>query len=277
MKKNFTEFLNQLTETNATLDYFVNFGKIQNYVDKISIKLNQLNYLIGQEDLLNAIRKLFKENPSTFNILEILIAVRGEKNKYVLDNLGKLVSLKSFYESPEQIYYFLKETGLEEIFYNRKIKNLVDYVFGIEVGLDTNARKNRGGDQMTKAISNIFTNNQISFKTEIKHTSYKNLVSLGEDVKVFDFVIVTRSKTYLIEVNFYNTGGSKLNEVARAYSNIAPKINQYSEYEFVWITDGKGWLTAKNKLQEAYSLIPSIYNLTTVIDFVDKVKEEGCL
>lgn len=275
MQKNFSEFLSQLTETNATLDYFVNFQKIQNYVDKISIKLNQLNYLIGQENLLTAIKKLFAENPSTFNILEILIAVREGKNKFVLDNLGKFIPLKSFYESPEQIYLFFKETGLEEIFYNKKITNLVDYVFGIEVGLDTNARKNRGGDQMKKTISNIFTNNQVPFKTEIKHTDYSNLVSLGVDIKIFDFVIKTKVKTYLIEVNFYNTGGSKLNEVARAYSNIAPKVNQYSEYEFVWVTDGKGWLDAKNKLQEAYTLIPSVYNLATINNFVNQVKEEG--
>lgn len=273
--KNFQEFLDQLTETNSTLSSFVDYGKIQTYVDKISIKLNQLNYLIGQENLETSIKRLFTENPSSFNVLEILIAVREGHKKFVMDSSGKLVSLKSYYESPEQVYKFLKETGLKEIFNNKKITNLNDYVFGIEVGLDTNARKNRGGKEMEKTISNIFKNNGIPFSEEVKHTDFENLTSLGKDIKRFDFVIKTKLKTYLIETNFYNGGGSKLNEVARAYSDIAPKVNQYDEFEFVWITDGKGWLSAKNKLHEAYELIPSVYNLTTLKNFISKLKQEG--
>jgi len=275
MKNNFEEFISQLAETNSTLSSFVDYEKIQNYVDKISMKLNQLNYLIGKENLKTSIEKLFKENPNTFDVLEILIAVREGHKKFILDNSGKLISLKSYYENPEQIYSFFKETGLEKIFYDKKITNLVDYVFGIEVGLDTNARKNRGGKEMEKTIANIFKNSHIPFSKEIKHTTFKNLTSLGNDIKRFDFVIQTKTKTYLIETNFYNRGGSKLNEVARAYSDIAPKINKYPEFEFVWITDGKGWLSAKNKLQEAYSIIPSIYNLTTLKNFIKQINDEG--
>lgn len=275
MKNDFQDFINQLAETNSTLSSFVDYNKIQNHVDKISIKLNQLNYLIGKKDLKDSIVKLFNENPGTFDIIEILIAVRDGHKKHVLDSLGKLISLKSYYNNPNQIYQFFKESGLEEIFYNKKITNLVDYVFGIEVGLDTNARKNRGGKEMEKTISSILENNNIPFQKEVKHTEFKNITSLGDDIKRFDFVITTKIKTYLIETNFYNGGGSKLNEVARAYSDIALKINKYPEFEFVWITDGKGWLSAKNKLQEAYSIIPSIYNLTTLKSFLEKIKHEG--
>ena len=84
----------------------------------------------------------------------------------------------------------------------------------------------------------------------------------------------TKRKTYLIEANYYNSGGSKLNETARSYSDVAPKINQYPNYEFVWITDGQGWFTAKNKLEEAYNIIPSLYNLITLEDFIEKIKIE---
>ena len=97
---------------------------------------------------------------------------------------------------------------------------------------------------------------------------------LGADIKRFDFVIATPIKTYLIETNFYNTGGSKLNEVARAYSDIAPKINRYSNYEFIWITDGQGWFSAKNKLEEAFNIIPSVYNLSTINSFIQQIKAE---
>jgi type II restriction enzyme len=100
---------------------------------------------------------------------------------------------------------------------------------------------------------------------------------LGADLKRFDFVIKTKVKTYLIETNFYNGGGSKLNEVARAYSDVAPKINQYENFEFVWITDGQGWLSAKNKLEEAFSIIPSVYNLSNLDSFTQKITKEVVL
>ena len=273
MKEQFKTFLSQLSETNATLDYFVDFEKVKGNVRKIALKLNQLNYLIGKDNLEEAINDLYEENPKVFEVLDILIAVRN-KNAKTLDNTGKITLLESYFTSPKGILEYICETGLAEVFKNKEISNLVDYVFGIEVGLDTNARKNRGGDNISKAVSLLFDREEIYYKKEVNSTLFLDIESLGVDVKRFDFVIKTRKKTYLIETNFYNTGGSKLNEVARAYSEVAPKINQYENYEFVWITDGQGWLSAKNKLEEAYNIIPSVYNLTTLSEFVEKVKKE---
>jgi type-2 restriction enzyme mboI len=273
MKEQFKTFLSQLSETNATLDYFVDFQKVIGNVRKIALKLNQLNYLIGKDNLGEAINDLYEENPKVFEVLDILIAVRN-KNTKTLDNTGKIVSLENYFSSPKSILEYICETRLAEVFKNKEITNLVDYVFGIEVGLDTNARKNRGGDNMSKAVSLLFDREEVYYKKEVNSTLFLDIESLGVDVKRFDFVIKTKKKTYLIETNFYNTGGSKLNEVARAYSEVAPKINQYENYEFVWITDGQGWLSAKNKLEEAYNTIPSVYNLTTLSKFVEKVKKE---
>ncbi|WP_304346906.1 type II restriction endonuclease [Capnocytophaga leadbetteri] len=273
MKEQFKTFLSQLSETNATLDYFVDFEKVKGNVRKIALKLNQLNYLIGKDNLEEAINDLYDENPKVFEVLDILIAVRN-KNAKALNNTGKITLLESYFTSPKAVLEYIYETGLAEVFKNKEISNLVDYVFGIEVGLDTNARKNRGGDNMSKAVSLLFDREGIYYKKEVNSTLFLDIESLGVDVKRFDFVIKTKKKTYLIETNFYNTGGSKLNEVARAYSEVAPKINQYENYEFVWITDGQGWLSAKNKLEEAYNTIPSVYNLTTLSEFVEKVKKE---
>ena len=273
MKEQFKTFLSQLSETNATLDYFVDFEKVKENVRKIALKLNQLNYLIGKDNLEEAINDLYDENPKAFEVLDILIAVRN-KNAKTFDNTGKITLLENYFTSPKGVLEYICETGLAEVFKNKEISNLVDYVFGIEVGLDTNARKNRGGDNMSKAVSLLFDREGIYYKKEVNSTLFLDIESLGVDVKRFDFVIKTKKKTYLIETNFYNTGGSKLNEVARAYSEVAPKINQYENYEFVWITDGQGWLSAKNKLEEAYNTIPSIYNLTTLSEFVEKVKKE---
>jgi type II restriction enzyme len=273
MPKQFELFLSQLSETNSTLDSFTDFEKIKRNVNIISIKLNQLNYLIGKKNLKEAIEELYSENKTVFQVLDILIAVRG--NKKVIDENGGIALLETYFETPEKIIEYIEKTGLADIFRNKDITNLVDYVFGIEVGLDTNARKNRGGTNMEKTVSSIFDKAGICYRTQVNIAEFSDIKSLGDDRKVFDFAIKTKKKTYLIETNFYNGGGSKLNEVARAYSDVAPKINQYDNYEFVWITDGQGWLSAKNKLQEAFNIIPSLYNLTTLGEFIEKIKKEG--
>lgn len=274
MSEQFETFISQLSETNATLDYFTDFGKIKTNISKISIKLNQLNYLIGKEDLKLAIEELFEENAKVFEVLDILIAVRKNKNAKTFNREGKIVQLDSYFETSDKIYEFIEDAGLGEIFRNKNITNLVDYVFGVEVGLDTNARKNRGGENMSKAVSLIFDKAKIFYKKEVNSTEFPEITSLGADLKRFDFVIKTKVKTYLIETNFYNGGGSKLNEVARSYSDVAPKINQYANFEFVWITDGQGWLSAKNKLEEAFSIIPSVYNLSNLEIFVNQINAE---
>ncbi len=264
--------MSQLKETNATLDFFTNFKKVSSNVSKVSMKLNQLNFLLGRDDLRAAIKMLYAENPKVFSVLDILIAVRQRDKKQVLNENLEPVLLESYLNNEESVIKFIEGTGLADVFRSREIKNLVDYVFGVEVGLDTNARKNRSGDQMANAVASYFKSVYIPFEREINSTELPGLEVLGKDKKRFDFVIKTASKVFLIETNFYNSGGSKLNEVARSYSDIAPKINSISGYEFVWITDGKGWLKAKNKLEEAYSIIPRVYNLTTIADFALEVK-----
>tara|TARA_Y100001954_G_scaffold237043_1_gene299528 strand:+ start:180 stop:1010 length:831 start_codon:yes stop_codon:yes gene_type:complete len=273
MEKNFSLFLNQLSETNATLDYYVDFDKIISKISKLKIKLNQLNYLIGHDNLKEGVKELFIENNSVFEALEILIATRKKDNKKTLNKEGNVVSLKSYKDSADKIYIFLIETGLSDIFKNKNITNLVDYVFGVEVGLDTNARKNRGGKQMEKAVRGIFKSNKIIFSEQTKHTDFPELKGMGLDIKRFDFSIKTKKATYLIETNYYNSGGSKLNETSRAYIDVANKINKNNGFEFVWITDGQGWLTAKNKLEEAYNSINHVYNLTSLKSFITNIQQ----
>lgn len=271
--KDFDLFISQLSETNATLKSFTDFEKVSINVSKIAIKLNQLNYLLGKTNLKKAIEELFEENPTTFDVLDILVAVRSSDNKKVLNEDFIPINIKSYFTNVEHICKFIDETGLSDIFTSKKITNLVDYVFGVEVGLDTNARKNRGGNIMAAAVAKKFTDAGIMFRTEVNSTEFPEITALGSDLKRFDFVITTSNKTYLIETNYYNSGGSKLNETARAYSDIAPKINQYKQYEFVWITDGQGWLSAKNKLEEAYRIIPKVYNLTSISMFINDIKQ----
>ena len=275
MAKDFNKFMSQLQETNQTLDFFCDFDKISQNVEDIKLSLCMLNSLVGSTDLRKSVETIWKRDKSAFNVMDILIAVRSEGKKKILDSLGKCVVLDSLFESVDGVMEFLDNTGLTEIFKTKRINDLVDYVFGIETGLDTNARKNRSGHVMESMVARIFDKNKIIYRQEVYSSEWPEITQvLGDDEKRFDFVIETEEKTYLLEVNFYSSGGSKLNEVARSYSDIAPKINSVRGFEFVWITDGIGWKSAKNKLQEAYSIIPSIYNLTDIATFINIIKQK---
>lgn len=267
----FELFLSQLKETNSTLGSFTDFDKVRANTKKVAIKLNQLNYLIGQNDLHGAIKELFDENPKVFDVLEILIAVRSKDKRKVINKMGDIVLIENYFHTVEGVIEYIEQTGLASVFQNKDITNLVDYVFGIEVGLDTNARKNRGGDDMAKAVEAQLRNAGVDYACEVYSDTLKDFDVLGDDSKRFDFVIYTDRKTFLIETNFYNGGGSKLNEVARAYTELAPKINDNSLYEFVWITDGKGWEHAQSMLREAFNTIPRIYNLTSLQEFLMEI------
>lgn len=269
----FVEFMSQLKETNQSLDFFCDFDKIHNNVENIKLSLCMLNSLIGESNLHSAVKTIWDRDKTAFNVMDILIAVRSEGKKKVLNSFGECVILDSLFESVEGVMEFINDTGLADVFQSQKISNLVDYVFGVETGLDSNARKNRSGHVMENVVAEIFDENAIPYRTEVYSSEWAEITdALGDDEKRFDFVVKTSQKTYLIEVNFYSGGGSKLNEVARAYSDIAPRINSVDGFEFVWITDGIGWKSAKNKLQEAFNIIPSIYNLTSINTFLDVVK-----
>lgn len=273
MNRDFNKFMSQLQETNQTLDFFCDFDKIESNVNDIKLSLCMLNSLIGTTDLRKSVETIWNRDRTAFSVMDILIAVTSNGKKVILDSSGQCVVLDSLFTSVDGVMEYLEETGLADIFRQKKINDLVDFVFGIETGLDSNARKNRSGHVMEKMVASIFDKNNISYRKEVYSTEWQNLqFVLGDDEKRFDFVIETSVKTYLIEVNFYSGGGSKLNEVARSYSDISPKINSVPGFEFVWITDGVGWKSAKNKLQEAYNIIPNIYNLTSLDTFIKEVK-----
>ena len=257
--------MSQLQETNQTLDFFCDFDKISANIAEVEMSLNTLNYLIGKDDLAKGVADIWQRDSKVFEVLSILIAVRDEGKKPVVDSKGNVVLLRSYFGSAAKVVEFLQDTGLADIFMSRRIKNLVDYVFGIETGLDTNARKNRSGHIMENTVAKRFRENKINFRQEVYSSEFPELSVLGADEKRFDFYIETSNKKYLIEVNFYSGGGSKLNEVARAYTELAPKINSVKGFEFVWITDGVGWKSARNKLEEAY-------NLTNLSRFINNIK-----
>ena len=274
-KEDFKTFMSQLKETNATLAFYSDFKKIAKNVDDIAISLNMLNFLLGKENLREAVKALWKRDPQVFDVMDILIATRKKDKKKFFDENGDFRLVHSLFQSIDGVMEFLEGTGLADVFQNSEIKDLVDYVFGVETGLDTNARKNRSGEITENLVASILSKAGIEYQTQVSSYKFTKVSEvLGKDQKVFDFVIHTSVKTYLVEVNFYSGGGSKLNEVAHSYAEVGPKVNSIEGYEFVWITDGIGWNAAKNKLEEAFYTIPKIFNLTNLKDFIAIIKQE---
>lgn len=275
MKKDFKQFMSQLAETNATLDFYTDFSKIRENVRSIEIKLNTLNYLIGKTDLDAAVKELWDNDNRVFSVLDILIATRKKQRKKYLDDMGKPHLVHELLNSYKGVLKFLKETGIADVLQNKDVKNLVDYVFGVEAGLDTHARKNRSGDITELLLHRILSANGIEHRMEVSSHEFPKLQeALGTDEKRFDFMIKTKRCTYLIEVNYYNEGGSKLNEITRAYRELSPIVNKVDGFEFVWVTDGRGWNSAKNKIEEAYNEIDRMYNFESLSDFIEEIKSE---
>ena len=166
MPNDFSTFMSQLQETNQTLDFFCDFSKISQNVDNIRLSLCMLNSLIGATDMRRAVETLWSRDKTAFNVMDILIAVRSEGKKKVIDSIGRCVVLNSLFDSVEGVMEFLNDTGLAKILQEKRINDLVDYVFGIETGLDTNARKNRSGHVIENMVSRIFEENGIEYSQE---------------------------------------------------------------------------------------------------------------
>ncbi|WP_104747065.1 type II restriction endonuclease [Helicobacter bilis] len=271
----FETFLTTLRATNRDLGFFVDWQKCLANKDKLSISLNHLNLLLGvpKDSLQDKITLLFNEYAKAFDVLPLILAIRNEK-ELVLDSNRNEISINVYLQSSKGIYEFICESGLDSIFSDRKIKDLNDFVFGIEVGLDTHTRKHRSGNIMELYLRNLFAKANLNFKEQVNSAEFSDLQrSFGDDKKRFDFVVFGKNISYFIECNFYTSGGSKLNETARAYQELAPKFDRFADKNFVWITDGQGWQSSKNKLQEAYKSV-EMYNLNNVKDFIKKAQND---
>ena len=275
----FNYLTDTLKETIRGWDYFVDWAKIMLNIENIELPLNILNYLIGKDDIEKEFKYILSKHPEIVNIIPILIACRKqeikvldtiEKNNFSFKNYNFVFKDKLSSKEIDDIVYFASNTGLLKIFKDKRIKNVVDYVIGIEVGLDSNARKNRSGSSM-EAIIELFIQQickKYGFTYLTQATASKINQSLGHTVivdksnRAFDFAIDNNDKLFLIETNYYSGGGSKLKSTAGEYKELHNFIKSGNEeHEFIWITDGKGWLTAKNPLEETFNYIDYVLNL----------------
>lgn len=278
MKRNFNNWFSTFRNSIADYKYYVDFTKIYKNVENLNIELNILNSLIGCKNIEFEFKKLISRYPEIINAIPLLIAKR-EKEIYCQDIKGGYLYKFDYKKFPltkeqyDQYSYFMKETGLFDLLKNHLINNLIDYVTGVEIGLDSNGRKNRGGHLMEDLVefyiqSSGFTKNINYFKEmyihEIQEKWKVDLSAIsnnGKAEKRFDFVIKTDLNIYVIETNFYTGGGSKLNETARSYKTLANEIDTIDNLIFVWFTDGNGWKDAKNNLEETFDVLETLYNI----------------
>ena len=274
MKRDFAEWLLTFTDSIANYKYYIDFETIYKNAEIYKVELNMLNSLIGSQNIEQDFENLVKKYPEVLKCVPTLLAVR-QTEIIVLDDEGNKFeyNFKNMNYNVEQYTVFMRETGLFELLEKHLINNLYDYVLGVECGLNSNARKNRGGHLMEDLVEKFiqragFKKDKTYFKEmylqdierrwklDMSFISNKN-----QATKRFDFVIKTDKCIYGIETNFYASGGSKLNETARSYKMIAEEAERVVGFEFVWFTDGMGWISAKNNLRETFDNMEHIYNI----------------
>ena len=270
MDRDFTAWLSKFKKSIANYDYYVDFRKIHDNVDKIKVELNILNSLIGSTNIEVDFDNIIEKYPETLKCIPILLAVRSHEI-YVIDGEGEFIyQFKKLNYSVEQYKTFMRKTGLFDLIKNHLVNNLVDYVTGVETGLDSNGRKNRGGHLMEDLVeSYIKKSGNIEYYKEIYIHEIQNkwgidlsaISNKGKAEKRFDFVVKTDNMIYAIETNFYGGGGSKLNETARSYKTLAGEADTIDGFTFVWFTDGIGWKSARNNLQETFEVMKHIYSI----------------
>lgn len=272
MSRDFEEWLNQFKFSISGYKYYINFEKVYRNVENIKIELNILNSLIGSKKIEKDFENIIEKYPETLKCIPILLAVR-QMEIYAQDENGEFTySFKKQNYSIEQYKVFMRETGLFELLEKHIVNNLVDYCLGIETGLDSNGRKNRGGHQMEDLVEAYIKKSGVKeyykemYLTDIEKKWNVDLSAIsgnGTSTKRFDFVVKTDNMIYVIETNFYggNGGGSKLNETARSYKMISQEADTIEGITFVWFTDGTAWRSARRNLEETFNVMENIYNI----------------
>lgn len=273
MKRDFNEWLSKFKTSISDYTYYVDFEKIYKNVDKVKVELNILNSLIGSQNIEEEFQNILIKYPETLECIPLLLAVRS-REIFIKDQMNEyLFKFDKMIYSIEDYIRFMRESGLFDLLQNHIINNLYDYVLGIEVGLDSNGRKNRGGHLMENLVeSYIIKAGYIKDVNYFKEMYLKDIekkwnldlsAMSGNNVstKRFDFVIKTDNQVYVIETNFYSSGGSKLNETARSYKMLAEESKKVNGVTFIWFTDGIGWLSARKNLEETFNEMETIYNI----------------
>ena len=269
-KRDFKYWFSKIKTSISDYSYYINFSKVYSNVNSIKIELNILNSLISSKNIETDFKNIITKYPDTLKCIPILLAVRSNEI-YAIDNDGEyLYNFSDQNYSIDQYAVFMEKTGLFNLLKNHLVNNLFDYVTGVETGLDSNGRKNRGGHLMENLVENYLKKSGVHeyykemYRSDIEkkwNIDLSNISNQGKSEKRFDFVVKTQKMIYGIETNFYSSSGSKLNETARSYKTLAKEAEFIDGFTFIWITDGNGWINAKNNLEETFDIMEHVYNI----------------
>lgn len=270
--RNFDEWLAKFRLSISGYDYYIDFNKVVNNVEKLKIELSILNSLIGSKDIERDFENIINKYPETLKCIPLLLAVR-QSEIYAQDEEGAFIyNFKNMNYSIEQYKVFMRKTGLFDLIQDHIVNNLIDYALGVETGLDSNGRKNRGGHQMEDLVEDFIKKSKVKeyykemYLSAIEDKWNIDLSALsnnGKAKKRFDFVVKTNNMIYVIETNFYGGlgGGSKLNETARSYKMLSQEADTVDDLTFVWFTDGTAWRSARGNLRETFEAMEHIYSI----------------
>lgn len=267
--RNFSQWLSTFRQSINGYGYYTDFEKVYENADRLKIEINILNSLVGSKNVEADFEEIIAKYPECIKVIPILLAVR-ESEIYCQDENGAVnYRFDRKMQTAEQYKYFMRRTGLFDMLQNHIIGNLFDYVTGVEVGLGSNGRKNRGGHQMEHLVESYLKKANVEYYKEMYLTEIENKWKInlsavsaeGTSTKRWDFVVKTPSCIYVIETNFYTSGGSKLNETARSYKMIAEEAKAIPGFKFVWVTDGGGWTSARRNLEETFHVLDDTYNI----------------
>ena len=273
MNRDFNKWLDNFKSSISNYSYYVDFEKIYKSAEKYKVELNILNSLIGSNDIEKEFENIILKYPETLEVIPMLLAVRSNEI-FIKDSTNEyLFKFNKMVYSIGDYIKFMRETGLFELLQKHIINNLYDYLLGVEVGLDSNGRKNRGGHLMEDFVESFiikagYKKNENYFKemylSDIEKKWNLDLSEMSGNntsTKRFDFVIKTDNQVYVIETNFYASGGSKLNETARSYKMLAEESKKVDGVTFIWFTDGLGWKSARKNLEETFNELPTLYSI----------------
>ncbi len=274
MNRTFDTWLCTFRKSINGYGYYTDFEKVYENAAKLKVEISILNSLVGSQNIESEFESILQRYPECLKAIPILLAVR-ENEIYCQDENGAInYRFDHAVQSVDQYKYFMRETGLFDMLKKHLISNLYDYVTGVEVGLGSNGRKNRGGHQMEQLVESHLKKMGLQknkdyfsemYLTDIEKKWNVNLSAISADgtsTKRWDFVVKTSSNIYVIETNFYTSSGSKLNETARSYKMIAEEARTIPNFKFVWVTDGGGWTSAKRNLRETFDVLDTMYNIT---------------
>ena len=267
--RDFDTWLQGFRESISGYDFYVDFDKVVENADEYKIELNMMNALIGSKNIRTEFIEIVNKYPKVLKCIPQLIAVRGNDIFIKDGELNLKFNFKNPDYSAEQYADFMEKIGLFKLISDHLVSSLYDYVLGVETGLDSNARKNRGGHQMENLVEGYIQKTGLKYHKEMYTYEIEQLYGLdlsslsndGKATKRFDFVLKTTDEVIGIETNFYSNQGSKLNETARSYKMLTEESKAIEGFRFMWITDGQGWFSARKNLRETFDVLDDIYNI----------------